>query len=66
VFDSGLISQPERQCIASCLGKYREAERYMAEKVHQIMHAQAMGSAEIKALYNGTSEEAKAIVGDQL
>lgn len=37
----------------------------MAEKLYQIMHAQAMQSPEIKSLYNGTSEQAQAIVGDK-
>jgi hypothetical protein len=52
--------------VGSCLQKYRESERYMAEKMHQIMQAQVMQSPEVKALYNGTSEQPHGIVGDKL
>jgi hypothetical protein len=66
VFDTGILSQPEKQCIASCLGKYKDAERYMVEKMHKVMTERAKGNPDLKSLYNGTSEEARAIVGDKL
>lgn len=47
-----------------CLGKYRESERYLVEKMHKIMHEHAMASADIKPLYDGVRDEAKAIIGD--
>jgi hypothetical protein len=38
----------------------------MIEKMHKVMHAQVMQSSELKPLYDGVSDEAKAIVGDKL
>lgn len=49
-----------------CLTKYRESERYMVEKMHKVMHAQVMQSNDLKPLYDGVNDEAKAIVGDKL
>jgi hypothetical protein len=60
------LNQTEKKCVMDCLTKYRESERYMIEKMHKVMHAQVMQSSELKPLYDGVSDEAKAIVGDKL
>jgi hypothetical protein len=35
-----------------CLGKYKESERYLGEKVHKLMTEHAAQNQEIGALYD--------------
>lgn len=64
-FKEAALTQQDKRCIASCLHKYRESERYLVEKMHKVMHDHAMRDPNIKPLYDGTGAQAKQEVGDK-
>jgi len=38
------------------LGRFREAEKYLVEKMHKVMQEHALRSPELKPLYDGVND----------